>query len=141
MLNLYYVFAYTLLISCIMCIEPRAKADVVAEIRPNCPHCKCEKVQRFGRNRGGTIRWRCVPCWKTFTPYPNRHRLSSQQYEHVRTALGMGFSKRNIALVLHVSPKTIHKIGQGWVPSFYSPLESKNLPGNLLAELRLIHKK
>lgn len=141
MLNLYYVFAYTLLISWIMSIESGAEDGVVAETRPNCPHCKCEKVQRFGRNRGGTIRWRCVPCWKTFTPHPNRHRLSPHQYERVRTALGMGFSKRNIALVLHVSPKTIYKIGQGWVPTFYSPLDVKNMPSDLLAELRLIRKK
>src|SRR5438270_11825687 len=32
-----------------------------------CPHCGNEQIKKFGKNRNGSQRYRCLACKKTFT--------------------------------------------------------------------------
>ena len=111
-----------------------------SEARPSCPHCGAEGVQRFGQNRGGTVRWRCASCWKTFTPKPNIRTITPLKVDIIKVALVKGCSKHVIAQAVRVSPKTVYRIAEGWVPIGYKPAYSNGTPLHLLRDLRLIVK-
>lgn len=111
-----------------------------SEARPSCPHCGADGVQRFGQNRGGTVRWRCASCWKTFTPKPNTRTISPLKVDIIKVALAKGCSKHVIAQAVRVSPKTVYRIAEGWVPIGYKPAYSNGTPLYLLRDLGLIVK-
>ena len=108
--------------------------------RPSCPHCEAEGVQRFGQNRGGTVRWRCTGCWKTFTPTPNTRTISPLKVDIIKVAIAKGCSKHTIAQAVRVSPKTVYRIAEGWVPKGYRPAYSNGTPLHLLRDLGLVVK-
>ncbi len=112
----------------------------LAAARPSCPHCGEEEVQRFGQNRGGTVRWRCTGCWKTFTPHPNTRTISPLKVDIIKVALVKGCSKHLIAQAVRVSPKTVYRIAEGWVPVGYKPAYSNGTPLHLLRDLGLMVK-
>jgi transposase-like protein len=117
----------------------RANAKLSAA-RPSCPHCGEVEVQRFGQNRGGTVRWRCTGCWKTFTPSPNTRTIPPLKVDIIKVALAKGCSKHVIAQAVRVSPKTVYRIAEGWVPLGYKPAYSNGTPLHLLRDLGLIVK-
>jgi hypothetical protein len=108
--------------------------------RPSCPHCGAEGVQKFGQNRGGTVRWRCASCWKTFTPTPNTRTIPPLKVDIIKVALAKGCSKHVIAQAVRVSPKTVYRIAEGWVPKGYRPANPNGTPLHLLRDLGLIVK-
>lgn len=111
-----------------------------SEARPSCLHCGAEGVQRFGQNRGGTVRWRCTSCWKTFTPKPNTRTISPLKVDIIKVAIAKGCSKHLIAQAVRVSPKTVYRIAEGWVPLGYKPVHADGTPLHLLRDLGLIVK-
>ena len=108
--------------------------------RPSCPYCDADGVQKFGQNRGGTVRWRCVSCWKTFTPTPNTRTISPLKVDIIKVAIAKGCSKHTIALAVRVSPKTVYRIAEGWVPKGYRPAYANGTPLHLLRDLGLVVK-
>jgi transposase-like protein len=108
--------------------------------RPSCPHCGAEGVQKFGQNRGGTSRWRCASCWKTFTPTPNTRTIPALKVDIIKVALAKGCSKHVIAQAVRVSPKTVYRIAEGWVPKGYRPANPNGTPLHLLRDLGLVVK-
>lgn len=112
----------------------------LAAARPSCPHCGEEEVQRFGQNRGGTVRWRCTGCWKTFTPHPNIRTIPPLKVDIIKVALAKGCSKHVIAQAVRVSPKTVYRIAEGWVPKGYRPAYADGTPLHLLRDLGLMVK-
>ena len=54
----------------------------------SCPHCGNKKnVIKFGTNRSGTPRCRCLDCKKTFTPAPKSRALSPEKQAAIERAL------------------------------------------------------
>ncbi len=73
----------------------------------SCPHCGNKKdVIKFGTNRSGTARCRCLACDKTFTPAPKSRTLTSEKQAAIERALAERVSRQGIARMLKVGRDT-----------------------------------
>ena len=93
----------------------------------SCPHCgNVKEVIRFGTNRSGTARCRCLACKKTFTLSPKSRTLSPVKQATIEGALAERISQQGIAGMLQVSRNTVRRIRKrgkarrepaaGWCP-------------------------
>ena len=79
----------------------------------SCPHCgNVKEVIRFGTNRSGTARCRCLACKKTFTLSPKSRRLSPEKEAAIERALAERISQVGIARMLKVSRNTVRAVRQ-----------------------------
>ncbi len=79
----------------------------------SCPHCGNKKeVIKFGTNRSGTARCRCLAqgCGRTFTPAPKSRALTSEKQAAIERALSERVSQQGIARMLQVSRNTIRTV-------------------------------
>lgn len=77
----------------------------------SCPHCGNKKeVIKFGTNRSGTARCRCLSCKKTFTPAPESRSLTPEKQAAIERALSERVSQQGIARMLKVSRNTIRTV-------------------------------
>lgn len=75
-----------------------------------CSRCASQQCVRFGSNRGGTQRYICKECGRTFTPDPARRGISQERVEQIRTLIANGQPITKVTRLLKVSPKTIYKV-------------------------------
>ncbi len=60
----------------------------------SCPHCGNKKeVIKFGTNRSGTARCRCLTCGRTFTPAPKSRALTLEKQAAIERALAQRVSR------------------------------------------------
>jgi transposase-like protein len=79
----------------------------------SCPHCGNKKeVIKFGTNRSGTARCRCLDCKKTFTPQPKSRALTLEKQVAIERALAERVSQQGIARMLKVGRDTIRRVRQ-----------------------------
>jgi transposase-like protein len=79
----------------------------------SCPYCGgAYNVIRFGYNRSGTARCRCLDCKKCFTLSPKSRRLTSQKQAAIERALAERIAQSGIARILSVSRNTIRAVRQ-----------------------------
>jgi len=77
----------------------------------SCPHCGNKKdVIKFGTNRSGTARCRCLACSRTFTPVPKSRALSPEKEAAIERALSERVSQQGIARMLKVGRNTIRAV-------------------------------
>ena len=77
----------------------------------SCPHCgNKNEVIKFGTNRSGTARCRCLTCKKTFTPAPKSRSLTPEKQAAIERALSERVSQQGIARMLKVSRNTIRMV-------------------------------
>jgi len=77
----------------------------------SCPHCGNKKdVIKFGTNRSGSARCRCLACGKTFTPAPKSRSLSPEKQDAIERALAERVSQQGIARMLKVGRNTIRTV-------------------------------
>jgi len=78
-----------------------------------CPHCGTKKdVIKFGTNRSGTARCRCLACSRTFTPTPRSRALTPEKQAAIERALAERVSQQGIARMLKVGRDTIRRVRQ-----------------------------
>jgi transposase-like protein len=75
-----------------------------------CSRCASHQCVRFGSNRGGTQRYICKDCGRTFTPDPARRGISQERVEQIKTLIANGQPITKVTRLLKVSPKTIYKV-------------------------------
>ena len=79
----------------------------------SCPHCGNKKdVIKFGTNRSGTARCRCLGCKKTFTPAPKSRALTPEKQAVIERALAERVSQQGIARMFQVGRDTVRKVRQ-----------------------------
>jgi transposase-like protein len=79
----------------------------------SCPHCGNKKdVIKFGTNRSGTARCRCLTCGRTFTPAPRSRALTPEKQAAIERALAERVSQQGIARMLKVGRDTIRRVRQ-----------------------------
>jgi transposase-like protein len=81
---------------------------------PRCPQCgSSAKVRKWGRNRAGTQRCRCLACRRYFTPTPKERGHGAAVHERaVRLHLYLGgMSLRAIGRL----PGVVHRSVANWV--------------------------
>jgi transposase-like protein len=79
----------------------------------SCPHCgNVNKVIKFGTNRSGTARCRCLACKRTFTLSPRSRTLTPEKEAAIQRALAERISQQGIARMLKVGRDTIRKVRQ-----------------------------
>ena len=79
----------------------------------SCPHCGNKKdVIKFGTNRSGTARCRCLDCKKTFTPAPKSRTLTPEKQAAIERALSERVSQQGIARMFQVGRDTVRKVRQ-----------------------------
>ena len=79
----------------------------------SCPHCgNKNEVIKFGTNRSGTARCRCLACGKTFTPTPRSRALTPEKQAAIERALAERVSQQGIARMLKVGRDTIRRVRQ-----------------------------
>ncbi len=79
----------------------------------SCPHCGNKKdVIKFGTNRSGTARCRCLCCKKTFTPAPKSRALTPEKQVAIERALAERVSQQGIARMFQVGRDTVRKVRQ-----------------------------
>ena len=79
----------------------------------SCPHCGNKNdVIKFGTNRSGTARCRCLApgCGKTFTPAPKSRSLSPEKAAAIERTLAEHVSQQGIARMLKVGRDTIRAV-------------------------------
>jgi transposase-like protein len=77
----------------------------------SCPHCgNVKDVIKFGYNRSGTARCRCLGCKKTFTLSPRSRSLTPEKQVTIERALSERISQQGIARMLHVSRNTVRAV-------------------------------
>jgi transposase-like protein len=79
----------------------------------SCPHCGNKKdVIKFGTNRSGTARCRCLAqgCGRTFTPAPKSRSLTPEKEAAIARALAERVSQQGIARMLKVGRDTVRKV-------------------------------
>ena len=78
-----------------------------------CPHCGgAQNVIRFGTNRSGTARCRCLDCKKCFTLAPKSRSLTPQKQAAIERALAERIPQSGIARMLSVSRNTVRAVRQ-----------------------------
>ena len=79
----------------------------------SCPKCgDARQVIKFGTNRSGTARCRCLACKKTFTLSPRSRALSPEKEAAIERALAERISQQGIARMLKVGRDTVRKVRQ-----------------------------
>ncbi len=77
----------------------------------SCPHCgDVRRVIKFGTNRSGTARCRCLACTKTFTPAPKSRSLTPEKEAAIERALSERISQQGIARMLKLSRDTVRRV-------------------------------
>lgn len=77
----------------------------------SCPHCgNVRDVIRFGYNRSGTARCRCLACKRTFTLAAKSRRLSADKEAAIERALAERISQHGIARLFQVSRDTVRAV-------------------------------
>jgi transposase-like protein len=74
--------------------------------------CHKKEVIKFGTNRSGTARCRCLCCKKTFTPAPSSRALSPERQTAIERALAERVSQQGIARMFKVGRDTVRKVRQ-----------------------------
>src|SRR6201995_2379892 len=73
-----------------------------------CPHCRAEDGQvKAGLNRGGSQRYLCKGCRRTYTPEPKPLGHDEAKRREALKYYAGYFSARDIARLLSVSPQTV----------------------------------
>lgn len=81
------------------------------DVVESCPFCLQNKpVVYWGKNRGGTRRYRCKVCQKTFTPEPGTNRISAEKEQMIQRALEERLSIEAAARLCKAAKKTIYKV-------------------------------
>jgi transposase-like protein len=75
-----------------------------------CSRCASQHYVRFGSNRGGTQRYICKDCGRTFTPDPARRGISPERAEQIKSMIAAGHAITKVTRLLKVSPKTVYKV-------------------------------
>jgi transposase-like protein len=79
---------------------------------PNCPHCESpHSVRKWGHNRAGTQRYRCLTCQRNFTPFPKEQGHGAAIHEQAVQLYLEGMSQRAIGRLLGV----VHQSVANWV--------------------------
>jgi transposase-like protein len=79
---------------------------------PPCPHCgTATNVRKWGRNRAGTQRFRCLACRRSFTPAPKEQGHGVAVHEQAVRLYLEGMSLRAIGRLLGV----VHQSVANWV--------------------------
>jgi hypothetical protein len=77
-----------------------------------CPHCgPNSSVRRWGHNRAGTQRYRCLACRRNFTPAPKEQGHGAVVHEQAVRLYLEGMSLRAIGRLLGV----VHQSVANWV--------------------------
>ena len=77
----------------------------------SCPHCdNVRDIIKFGYNRSGTARCRCLACKKTFTLAAKSRRLSADKEAAIERAPAERISQMGIARMLRVSRDTVRAV-------------------------------
>jgi transposase-like protein len=77
-----------------------------------CPHCgTATGVRKWGHNRAGTQRFRCLACQRNFTPAPKEQGHGVTVHEHAVQLYLEGMSLRAIGRLLGV----VHQSVANWV--------------------------
>jgi hypothetical protein len=77
-----------------------------------CPHCGTDSdVRRWGHNRAGTQRYRCLACRRNFTPAPKEQGHGAVAHEQAVRLYLDGMSLRAIGRLLGV----VHQSVANWV--------------------------
>ena len=79
----------------------------------SCPHCGNKKdVIKFGTNRSGTARCRCLAqgCGRTFTPAPKSRSLTPEKEAAIARVLAERVSQQGIARMLKVGRDTVRTV-------------------------------
>jgi transposase-like protein len=109
---------------------------------PNCPHCGSpHSVRKWGHNRAGTQRYRCLACQRTFTPFPKEQGHGAAVHEQAVQLTLEGMSQRAIGRLLGV----VHHSVANWVaanaaaittdPTDHSPPEEEGAGTVVVDEL------
>jgi transposase-like protein len=75
-----------------------------------CSRCASQQCVRFGSNRGGTQRYICKDCGRTFTPDPARRGISQDRADQIKSLIANGHPITKVTRLLKVSPKTVYKV-------------------------------
>ncbi len=67
-------------------------------------------VIKFGTNRSGTARCRCLACGRTFTPTPRSRALTPEKQAAIERALAERVSQQGIARMLQVGRNTVRTV-------------------------------
>jgi len=79
---------------------------------PACPHCgSASEVRKWGHNRAGTQRYRCLVCQRNFTPSPKEQGHGVAIHEQAVRLYLEGMSLRAISRLLGV----VHQSVANWV--------------------------
>ena len=80
-------------------------------INVHCVYCgEAEPVIRFGKTEGGSLRYRCRSCNRTFTAVPKSRALTAEKEKQIVGLLAERTSQRGIARALQVSRDTVRKV-------------------------------
>ena len=86
---------------------------------PRCPHCGTNRsVRRWGHNRAGTQRYRCLACRRNFTPAPKEQGHGAAVHEQAVRLYRKGMSLRAIGRLLGV----VHQSVANWVAAHAATL-------------------
>src|SRR5437763_11441545 len=79
---------------------------------PSCPQCgNATGVRKWGRNRAGTQRYRCLACQRSFTPNPKEQGHGVAVHNRAVQLYLEGMSLRGIGRLLGV----VHQSVANWV--------------------------
>src|SRR3954471_13485853 len=79
---------------------------------PHCPNCgHATGVRKWGHNRAGTQRYRCLDCQRSFTPTPKEQGHGVAVHEQAVRLYLEGMSLRAIGRLLGV----VHQSVANWV--------------------------
>ena len=96
-----------------------------------CPHCGTNSgVRRWGRNRAGTQRYRCLACRRNFTPAPKEQGHGAAIHEQAVRLYLEGMSLRGIGRLLGV----VHQSVANWVAAQRPP--SRPFPPTIRRPMR-----
>jgi len=76
----------------------------------SCPQCNDTAVIKFGTNRSGTPRCRCLGCGRTFTRGAKSRAMTPERQALILRALQERISQRGIARALKVGRQTVRAV-------------------------------
>jgi transposase-like protein len=81
------------------------------DVVESCPFCGQNKpVVYWSKNRGGTQRYRCNACHKTFTAKPDSNRITPQKEQLIERALEERLSIEAIARLTKSAKRTVYNV-------------------------------
>jgi transposase-like protein len=93
-------------------LKGRRQAILLHMDTATCPHCGANSgVRRWGHNRAGTQRYRCLACRRNFTPAPKEQGHGAIVHEQAVRLYLEGMSLRAIGRLLGV----VHQSVANWV--------------------------